>query len=388
MESQNETLSILRILRTEDEEDILYCSSFPTYPYSPSVNRNIACWGSASLLPRKIALLHCVGEKNFFTELKKRKVEFTSFQPQEHRFPSNGLALKLITRHFLKILKELLQRLFYLDTWYLMFDLGSNTLHSLANFRKIVPPKESFLADPMIVKHDDSYYVFVEEYRYKKKRGIISVLEIDEKGNYSEPTSVLEKNYHLSYPFVFEWNGKFYLVPESAENRTIDLYECVEFPVKWKFKMSLMENIKAVDTTLWFDDNKWWLFTGMIENEGAFPQVGLFLFVSDNLFTHEWRPHPLNPIVEDVKNARPAGRIFRKDGKTYRPSQDCSKGYGYGFYLNEIITLSETEYKEAKVCAVKPDWDKKVLGVHTYGIADNLTVIDAFIKRMKFGSAK
>jgi hypothetical protein len=384
MEGKAETVTTLRILGNEGEDNILYRSSFPTFPYSPTENRNVVCWGSASLLPRQIALLHLLGEEKFFAKLETNSADQTLSHSEPSKPPSNVLALRLIAGLAVKILSAALSRTLYVDQWYLMFDLNKHELNSLSKFRKIMPPKGSFFADPMLVKQDDRYYVFVEEYEYKKKKGLLSVLSLDENSNYSKPIPILEKNYHLSYPFVFDWQEKFYLVPESAENRTIDLYECIDFPGKWKFKMSLIENVKAVDTTLWFFNNKWWLFTGMIENEEAFPHVGLFLFFSENLFTNQWHPHPLNPVVSDVKKARPAGRIFQRNGRTYRPSQDSTKGYGGGFDWNEIVTLSETEYEEAKTCSVRPGWDKKTFGAHTYGTVGNLTVIDAVTKRIKF----
>jgi hypothetical protein len=173
------------------------------------------------------------------------------------------------------------------------------------------------------------------------------------------------------------------MVPESRANRTINLYECVEFPYKWNFKKCLMENVSAVDTTLIQYANKWWLFTAMAENEAGAPNVELFLFYTDDLFEGKWKAHLQNPIISDVKSARPAGSLFIKDGKLFRPSQDCSKAYGYGFDLNEIMVLSETEYREKKVLSVRPDWDKNILATHTFAKQGNLTVIDAFTRSRK-----
>ncbi len=203
-------------------------------------------------------------------------------------------------------------------------------------------------------------------------------------GNWKAPVKILEKDYHLSYPFIFNWGGKYYMIPESGENRTIDMYECVDFPYKWEFKQNLMKNITAVDTTLVQYCSKWWLFTAVTENEAAAPHVELFLYYADDPFSGQWKAHPQNPIVSDVKSARPAGDLFIKDGKLFRPSQDCSKAYGYGFDLNEIEVLSETEYCERKVLSVRPEWDKKILGTHTYAKQENLTVIDAFSRRFKW----
>jgi hypothetical protein len=148
--------------------------------------------------------------------------------------------------------------------------------------------------------------------------------------------------------------------------------------------LTLMDNINAVDNTLLFHNDKWWLFTGVSENEGSSPEVELFIFYSDDLFTNRWQAHLLNPLKSDAKDARPAGKIFYKDGKLFRPSQDCSKFYGYGIDLNEIVVLSENEYKEKTVASIRPDWDKKILATHTYGTEGNLKVIDAYSMRNRF----
>lgn len=384
VENWPETGSVLYIL---DEGlstgKVLYRSWFSTYPFSPARNRHHCFWASASFLPRQVERLHRVGEKRFFDEIARFNPEFDLYDHRQYKTPSNVLALRLVTRLFVKIIFEVCQRAFGMVTWYLMFDLNENAPVSFGNFREIFPPRDRFWADPNVIHDGSSYYVFVEEYVYKAKKGHISVIEMDQQGNHRDPVRVLEKGYHLSYPFVFEWEGKHFMVPESAENKTIDLYECVEFPYRWKFKMSLMENVRAVDTTLFCYSGKWWLFTGMAENEGAFPQVELFLFFSDTLLTREWTPHPLNPIVSDVKRARPAGRLFTRNGKIFRPSQDCSKIYGFGFDLNEILLLSETEYHERAAASVRPYWDKKVQATHTFATEGRLTIIDAFTRRQK-----
>jgi hypothetical protein len=361
----------------------LYRSWSATYPLSPARNRNRSLWLASSFLPRQIALLHQLGEKEFFLEIKKYEEADALSKKQYENPPSNLLTLRLIARLLVKISREIFTRIFYLDAWFLLFDFNANTPNPFGNYKKILPPKDRFWADPYVIQKEDNHYVFIEEYVYKTKKGHISVFELDQQGNYTKPVPILEKEYHLSYPCVFEWKDKYYMVPESAENQTIDLYECLEFPGNWVHKMTLMENVRAVDTTVIFYHRKWWLFTGISENEGAFPEVELFLFFSDEIFTKEWKPHPKNPIVSDVKKARPAGRIFTSDGKLFRPSQDCSRSYGYGFDLNEILVLSEIDYKEEKVSSVRP-WDKMILGTHTYGAEGKFKIIDAYTRRPKF----
>ena len=264
-----------------------------------------------------------------------------------------------------------------------MFDLNKDLSFLVHQFKEVFPPKDRFWADPIVIRTGDFYYIFVEEYIYKSKKGHIACLKMDQQGKIKDSIPVLEEEYHLSYPFVFEWRGNYYMVPESVEANTIGLYECVEFPHRWKFKLNLMENVLAVDTTLLFYQEKWWLFTGIAKNEASLPFVELFLFFSNDPFTNQWTPHPQNPIIADVKKARPAGSLFVGNGKIFRPSQDCSKTYGYGFDLNEILLLSEFEYREKLVVSVTPGWDKKVEATHTFARNGHLTVIDAFMRRRK-----
>jgi hypothetical protein len=360
---------------------ILYRSQFFTYPLSPARNRHYIYWASASFLPRQIERLHSLGESAFFEEVSKYNNELDLYDRPKYEIPANFLAIKLSLKMSARILKELLRRFFFPDKWFLLLDLHTGIDTSMYAMKKILPPKDRFWADPHVILKDEKYYIFIEEFIYKKKKGHISVLGIDQYGNRKETVPVLEEDYHLSYPFVFRWEDKYYMIPESAANKTIDLYECVCFPQQWKFVKTLMRNIRALDTTLLYYQQKWWLFTALAEQEGAFPQVELCLFFTDDFLSGEWKPHPLNPIVSDIKNARPAGKIFRWHDKIFRPSQDCSKIYGYGFDLKEIIVLSEEAYLEKTAASVRPFWDKNIQATHTFAREGELTVIDALVKR-------
>ncbi len=207
---------------------------------------------------------------------------------------------------------------------------------------------------------------------------------MDNKGNFDKPQKVLERTHHLSYPFIFEWNNEYYMIPDSSECRAIELYKCAEFPNTWKFYGKLIDNIIAVDTIMFCYQKKWWLFTNVKENEGASTWDELFLFYSDDPLSKDWYAHPKNPIVSDVRNARAAGKIFEHNGNIYRPSQNCSKGYGYGFKINKILVLNENEYQEEEIDSIEPHWDKNIKRVHTFNSTKRLTVIDGKLRRFRF----
>ena len=122
----------------------------------------------------------------------------------------------------------------------------------------------------------------------------------------------------------------------------------------------------------------------MVENTGASSFDELFLFHSETLETRDWTPHPMNPVVSDVRRARPAGHVFSHQGRLIRPAQDCSKRYGYGIRLNEILRMTESEYEEVERTSIEPLWDSRVIGMHTLSHAGNLTVVDGILRRRRF----
>ena len=172
------------------------------------------------------------------------------------------------------------------------------------------------------------------------------------------------------------------MIPESSQKRTIDLYKCEKFPLKWKFEKTLMKNVTAVDNTIFYFNKKWWLFSVIAMIEGAIPGDELFLFYSDTPISTEWTPHPKNPIISDVRNARPGGHIFEYERKIIRPTQNSMKGYGHAINLNEIQKLTENEFEEKQFKTLEPNWNEKVKAIHTFEYNNGLTIIDAKIQQL------
>lgn len=361
----------------------LYRSHYFTYPLSPTRNRGYCFWAASAFLSRQVEHLYRLGEQEFMMEIKKYGFPPTPAARGAYAVPSNLTSLAVLGILLTRTIGALIKRSLFQDTWYLLSSVKNQAESDSHEFRTIMPPRDRMWADPMIIRAEDKYFVFIEELFYKENKGHISVIEMKEDGGWKDPVPVLETPHHLSYPFVFYWDGRYYMIPESASTRTIDLYECEQFPHQWRFRMTLMSNVIAVDSTLFYHDDRWWLFTAMAHHLGAHPQVELFLFCATDFQTNHWKPHPRNPIVSDIKNARPAGRIYKNDGKIYRPSQYGAGTYGFGFDLNEVDVLTETDYREHTVESVRPNGNKWLLGTHTYGNEGKLTVIDAFSRRSK-----
>jgi len=386
LKGSDETEIILHgTIGNHNKSVILHRSSFSTDCFSINRNRNNYYWKALSIIPAKIQELHELGEELFFEKVNPLN-ELPNFNSnREYSLPTNSAMLiyapKLIIR---KIINKIdLKFNFY--QWILLFDLSSGNKISteFSQFKKIIPPRDRFWADPFVINKNGKYYIFIEELIYKENKGYICFMEMDEKGNYSEPVKVLEQNYHLSYPFLIEDHGELYMIPESKQNNTIELYKCINFPLQWKLEKVLMNNVRAVDSTILYKHNKYWLFCNITQNPGPSAPDELYLFYSNKLISDSWKGHPLNPIVSDFKKSRPAGNFFNYKNKLYRPSQNGLKNYGYGMKINQVIELSETTYEEKVVNSIYPEWDDDLIGTHTLNSTINLTIIDALQRRKK-----
>ena len=172
------------------------------------------------------------------------------------------------------------------------------------------------------------------------------------------------------------------MIPETGGNRTVELYRCIHFPDQWEFHKTLMKDVRAVDATLIKHDGRWWMFVTIAEY-GNTTWDTLHLFHADDPLSNSWTPHPLNPVLADVRTARMAGRIFHNGSSLIRPSQDSSRRYGFGLNLNEITKLSTTEYAEKQIDRLEPVPHSDVKAVHTFNFSSNWTMIDMSIRRSK-----
>ena len=237
------------------------------------------------------------------------------------------------------------------------------------------PPKDRFYADPFVFEREGRTYLFLEDLRYAEGRAVISCCELAPDGSPGPVTEVLRRPYHLSYPFVFEEAGQLYMIPETKANRTVELYRATKFPDEWELDTVMMDSIYAVDATIFKSDGKFWMFAA-ISNGRYSNSEELGIFYADDLHG-PWKPHAGNPVVSDVRCARPAGALFRDcDGRLIRPAQDCSKAYGYAIVFQEVLELSESRYEERAIARLDPTWLKNNLGTHTYSRTDRFEVID------------
>ena len=370
----------------ESEEHNVICKNF-VLPDRLSLVRSLnKChWKAVGLVIKNLEDYSLLGENEFLKRIERYKFSPNFYSNEEFDMPTNWMILKnLVSIHYLRV-KNIIINLFKLEQWSLLF-LFTNDLNTqipIYKFKKILPPIDRFWADPHTINKGGVFYIFIEELIYKENKGFISVIKMDEFGNWKEPIKVLEEEFHLSFPFIIQDEGELYMIPESKENKDIRLYKCVEFPYKWEFEMVLMDNVLAVDSVIHFFDNKYWLFTNLTNHKEASGDDELYVFSSSNLLSTRWEKHNSNPVVRDLENARMAGNFFSLGDKLFRPSQSCAKVYGHSIVINEVEQLNDDMYIEKKITSIKPNWEKSISATHSLSISQNLIVIDAKVSRWR-----
>ena len=222
--------------------------------------------------------------------------------------------------------------------------------------------------------------MFFEEYLRSLGRAAISHFELTVDGP-TPPRVVLERDYHLSYPFVFELGEAIYMIPATERARTIELYRADPFPERWTFERTLLDDVYAVDTTVLEHDGRLWFFTNLVTGAATVNEE-LSLFSAESL-QDAWTPHPRNPVVTDVRRARPAGGILHRDGDLVRPGQDCALRYGHAVVFNRIDVLTESEYGETPVGRIDAGWRPGAVGTHTYTTDGEYELLDGYWLRLR-----
>ena len=228
----------------------------------------------------------------------------------------------------------------------------------------------TYYADPFVITTSKDTYIFFESYNYKKGKGCICVALKSEK--FKKHHEVLSEPFHLSYPFVFENNGTIYCLPEANESNRITLYRFNEAILCLEKDSVLMENIHAVDPTLYFKDGKWNLFLGLQQ----YSNIKLFRYLSNNL-RGPYESYYNNPIKTDCQDARMAGAFFMDGESLIRPGQESIRYYGTAVRLNEVQVFSDDYYTESQISRIEPFSKCQFRqGLHTLNGNETMTVID------------
>ncbi|WP_086998397.1 glucosamine inositolphosphorylceramide transferase family protein [Rhizobium sullae] len=243
---------------------------------------------------------------------------------------------------------------------------------------EIPPTKSDIKADPFLFQYGNECYLFYEAYADGDRKAHIAVGRF--RGDKIEPVGIaLSCDHHLSYPFVFRDGNSIFMMPETHQSRRIEIWRCVEFPLKWELYSTAFEGRSAADSVLTRHKGKWWLFTNLSDFHAYEDHCSeLYLFEVDGPELKRIISHKHNPVVIGSTVARNGGRILERNGQLYRPSQCNAHGiYGYGLNIMEIEELSLTAYRERCIRTITPDFKKGLRGCHHFDAAGERYVVDA-----------
>lgn len=262
------------------------------------------------------------------------------------------------------------------NMWCLALGRGDIQTASLWRTKEIPTPDNMFWADPFLFEKEKKTYVFFEEYDYSIERAWIS-FGLLEDGIFTYQGKAIDAGYHMSFPFIYEHEGETYLIPETTSKNRLEIWRATSFPSDWTLAATKLEGANIADPVLHHHEGQWYLLANVCQTDDHDYCNELHVFMVDGPLLNEITPHPQNPVVIDSRTARNGGRMFTRDGRLFRPSQNNSYGvYGYGLNIMEVLELSPTNYRETVHRKAEPNFRKDVVALHHVDTLGDLFVMD------------
>jgi len=368
--------SLQRLTHHFEGSVVLQKGFIATKKYSPRQNLEAIMWAT-SYMPARVC-----------RDLLRERAQYLNALPPDTKVsafknPGNIELLSFLFKAVASWLKHQVESILFLEDWNV--GIVREPIHSFLdpNFCPHVEwlayqRHDSFLADPFLLQIGAKLKLLAEEFDWHSNRGHIVEADITDAGQ-SAPCfrKALDEGVHMSYPYLFEYGGRWYCTPETSQKRGVFLYvydteKQVLTPVS-----ILIPDFAAVDPTLFQYQQRWWLFCTNLDDEVL---SKLFVWHAPRL-EGPWEPHPGNPVKLDVRSSRPAGRPFFFQDRLYRPAQDCSATYGGAITINQVTSLTADEFSEEPAVHIGPVAESIYRrGIHTAAYQGSVTVVDG--KRM------
>lgn len=221
----------------------------------------------------------------------------------------------------------------------------------------------AFVADPFLVRDGGGWVMFMEVMNAETGRGEIGLARSANGLEWRYEGVVLREPFHLSYPYVFESDGRHYMTPETLEAGAVRLYAGDPFPSKWRYVRDLIPGAFA-DPSMFECGGHWWLLC--CGNPSRHDMLNLF---GSPTLEGAWQEHAIHPLIEqDNGVARPAGRVTFCEGTPIRFAQDCRPQYGTAVRAFRVTELTPTTYADSELGPDpilgpgQDDWNR--LGIH------------------------
>ncbi len=230
-----------------------------------------------------------------------------------------------------------------------------------------------WFADPFILEMTNSEIILlVEEYEYKKRKGRISEIVVDrDKFKLKSVRPVLEKDTHLSFPYIIKEGNNIYVCPENYESGGVFIYRRSSDGI-------LVDPHKIIDTSL--------VDTQLIKIDDFYYAFGVETISGDNnesRFLQVYRSSSITDsfvffcsITNILAEERGAGQLFVEAGQIVRPAQSCERSYGDSLVFYSL-QINENDIFEKLLDKLYPRmYGHFGLGLHTFNKLQDIVVVD------------
>ena len=253
-------------------------------------------------------------------------------------------------------------------------DLPPDVRHfDLDAYQPLPVDPTTFHADPFVWVRDGQNFLFAEAYPYAAGKGHIVGAAVDDEGKPGPFRTILERPWHLSYPYIFEHGSETWLAPEGSTHGGVEIYRATAFPWEWTLAHHLLPDWPLVDATIFEHEGRLWLLAGAATPGGS-DWDELFAWHAPSL-AGPWTAHRLNPIKSDCRSARPGGRPLWLGGRLLRPAQRCEHCYGEALAWLEIRTLTPDAFEEREIALWRAE-GAGLSGPHGADLGAGLRAVD------------
>ncbi len=266
-----------------------------------------------------------------------------------------------------------------IETWSIAYrKRGKGLFDKNIPFKVIKNGYKGWYADPFLFDYEGETYLFAEYFSYVLNRGVLVYSKFDNHTQeFDSFKEIINEEFHLSYPVVYEYKGQIYMMPESNESDSLFMYRAISFPDKWERLPAVMNNIKLVDTTPFVKNGILYALTLRLDKYDH-SKGDLLLLEFDG---EKFNVSSQGVLSKDMSLSRPGGHFVEFNDGLYRISQDCNGSYGKAVNIIKVNEKFFYKYEESLVEKIQPDNIKLTngsvpSGIHTYNISEKIEVVD------------
>lgn len=237
-----------------------------------------------------------------------------------------------------------------------------------------IDDKARFLADPFIIrKSNGEVILFCEDFHYMEQYGKISVFILNDQFEPLHGKVILDTGSHLSYPAVYQFDGQYFIIPESGMAKELVAHEFNLETLNIVSSRVIYKDEALLDATILAKENDYWI---LATHRGTGSNSELYLYHAEN-WQGDYQQIGQNPVANDLSGSRPAGHFFEVDGKIYRPTQNSSEYYGKSIIIKELEVITKSEFREKTKKELNPDVKSRYnIAIHTINFSNGVIVVD------------